>query len=232
MTRTTAALLAIALVVTTSAITPATTNTHRSGAQHAAHQQHTEQLLMGLPGLIGSQVPDGPDAVWRDISALKAQVQQVQAQVGSAKALVELANQQIANQAAVIALLGSISATSSYANSGMALPTVTEFFTLTVPAGMTKVSYTAFASGSGRNTTASSDFLLINVAGPNGGSGFASATVAVGATIYVTTGAIGTAVGLTAGQVMQFSVSMAVGTSWAANSANTINAQVLGVFQP
>jgi hypothetical protein len=218
MNRATAAVLAIALVVTLGPATP----THPNKGN----------IEMSMPGLIGSQVPPGPDQVWREISALKAQLQQVQAQVGSAKALVDLANKQIANQAAVIALLGSISATSFYSDSGMALGTGTKSFTLTVPPGMTQLSYTAFASGSGRNTTAASDFLLINVAGPNGGSGFASATVATGATIYVTTGAIGTAVGLTAGQVMQFSVSMAVGTAWAANTANTINAQVLGVFQP
>ena len=165
---------------------------------------------------------------------LQAQIDDIKGQNVDAAtlALVALQSKQIADQNKVIALLGSLSATNSYSNSGIALGTGSQYFTLTVPAGMTKLSYTVFASGSGRNATGSTDFLLINVTGPGGGSGFASASVATGSTIYVSTGAVGTSTGLTAGQVMSFNVSLTVGTAWAANGANTLNAQVLGVFQP
>ncbi|MET4703105.1 hypothetical protein [Frigoribacterium sp. UYMn621] len=150
----------------------------------------------------------------------------------TAAATLNVVARQIADLKAVVALLGSLSATAIYNNSGMALPTGVQTVYLTVPAGMTKMSYTAFAFGSGRNPTGATDNVLIYVTGPTGNSGIATVSVAPGATQYVSAGTVGTLSGLVAGQQMAFQTSLSANSAWAANAGNTINTQVLGVFQP
>jgi hypothetical protein len=110
---------------------------------------------MGLPGLIGSQVPDGPDAVWRDLSALRSQLQQVQAQIGSAQALITLANDQIVIQNQQLALAANQVSPSVGSASASLFVTTTSYatyatFNLTVPAGYTKalITVSGFASSS------------------------------------------------------------------------------------
>jgi hypothetical protein len=109
---------------------------------------------MGLPGLIGSQVPDGPDAVWVTLKAIQAQAQQVQAQIGSAQALITLATQQIAIQNQQIALnnaqialaanqlspdVGNSSGTGTWSTSYSTFCS----FSFTVPSGYTRALISA-----------------------------------------------------------------------------------------
>jgi hypothetical protein len=113
---------------------------------------------MGLPGLIGSQVPDGPDAVWVTLKAIQAQAQQVQAQIGSAQALITLATQQNALNSAQIALAANQVVPGVGAASANSFNTTTSYatyasFNLTVPAGYTKAVITV--SGNGASATGS-----------------------------------------------------------------------------
>jgi hypothetical protein len=166
-----------------------------------------------------------------ELAAMRAAQEGSNASSTASSALTVLARQ-VADLKNVVSLLGSLSATAVVNNSNMALPTGTASLYLTVPPGMSKLSCTAFAFGFGRNPTASADNLLIFVTGPTGNSGIATVSVAPSATQYVSAGTVGTISGLVAGQKLGFQTSLGANSAWAANPGNTINTQILGVWQP
>jgi hypothetical protein len=145
---------------------------------------------MGLPGLIGSQVPDGPDAVWVTLKAIQAQAQQVQAQVGSVQALLTLTTQQLAlatqqntlnsqqialqNQQIALAAnqvvpdVGSASGTAVW---GIGYSTFCSF-SFTVPSGYTRALIFASGGSATFSNAASDDFRLrVLINGVAGGEG-------------------------------------------------------------
>jgi hypothetical protein len=178
---------------------------------------------------------DGENANSTAVATLNSIAKQIasilQNQTALATAQATLAST-VSGLANVVSLLGSISATAIFNDGGMALSTPARYAYLTVPPGMTKISYTAFAFGSGKNSTASAANLLIFVTGPTGSSGIATVSVTPGATQYASSGTVGSMSGLTPGDVMSFQTGLTTSTAWAANSGNTLNLQVLGVFQP
>lgn len=124
---------------------------------------------MGLPGLIGSQVPDGPGAVWRDIQAIRAKAQEVQAQIGSAQALITLANQQITLQNQQIALASNQVVPAVASNSAAAFSWSGTAYhdlvatSLTVPTGYTRALVTATGAASLNSGSTTSDSATVRI---------------------------------------------------------------------
>jgi hypothetical protein len=123
---------------------------------------------MGLPGLIGSQVPDGPDAVWVMLKEIKAQAQQVQAQIGSAQALITLATQQNALNTAQIALAANqvvpdAASTSVGSFNTTASQGTIATLTFTVPTGYTRAVLSGFGSTTSTNFSGTQRILYTRI---------------------------------------------------------------------
>jgi hypothetical protein len=167
---------------------------------------------MGLPGLLGSAVPPGPDEVWVQLAAVKAQAQQVQAQIGSAQALITLATQQNALNTAQIALAANqvVPAVGSASASGYVLTTAFQSlasFNFTTPTGYTQALISAVGAATGLSNFSGNESYAIRlvIAGTAGQEGRSLAsTAAVWPSVPASQSLVVS--GLTAGQTVQVTV--------------------------